>query len=91
MGLAASPHDPCLFTGRLRADSEKPSYTTATDSPSASIYVGVCVDDFVYFSDDPAVELEFERLLQEEVKTDFMGPVDWFLGTSFDWKTPWRW
>jgi hypothetical protein len=46
----------------------------------------VYVDDFVYFSDDPAVELEFERLLQEEVKTDFMGPVDWFLGTSFDWK-----
>ena len=86
MGLAASPHDPCLFTGRPRATSDKPSYATATASPSAPIYAGVYVDDFVYFSDDPAVELEFERLLQEEVKTDFMGPVDWFLGTSFDWK-----
>ena len=83
MGLAASPHDPFLFTGCPCVDSDKPSYATAITSPSAPIYVGVYVDDFLYFLDDPAVEHEFERLFQEEVKTDFMGQVDWFLGTHF--------
>ncbi len=44
------------------------------------------MDDFVYFSEDPAVEALFERLLRERVKVDFMGLVEWFLGIHFSWR-----
>jgi hypothetical protein len=44
------------------------------------------VDDFVYFSDDPAVETLFCRLLSERCKVDFMGIVEWFLGVHFSWR-----
>ncbi len=43
------------------------------------------MDDFVYFSEDLAVEALFERLLRERVKVDFMGLVEWFLGVHFSW------
>jgi hypothetical protein len=49
------------------------------------LLLGLYVDDFVYFSEDPAVECLFERLLQECVKVDFMGLVEWFLGIYFSW------
>jgi hypothetical protein len=44
------------------------------------------VDDFVYFSEDPATEALFERLLRERIKVDFMGLVEWFLGVHFSWR-----
>jgi hypothetical protein len=44
------------------------------------------VDDFVYFLEDPNVEVLFECLLQERVKVDFMGLVEWFLGIHFSWR-----
>jgi hypothetical protein len=47
--------------------------------------LGLYVDDFVYFPEDPKVEVLFERLLQERVKVDFMGLVEWFLGIHFSW------
>jgi hypothetical protein len=43
------------------------------------------MDDFIYFSDDPNVERLFERLLSSLVTVDFMGFVEWFLGTHFQW------
>ncbi len=43
------------------------------------------MDDFVYFSEDPAAEALFERILREQVKVDFMGLVEWFLGVHFSW------
>ena len=43
------------------------------------------MDDFVYFSEDPAVKALFERLLGERVKVDFMGLVEWFLSVHFSW------
>ena len=45
--------------------------------------IGLYVDDFVYFSKDPEVESLFKRLLQDQVKVDFMGLVEWFLGIHF--------
>ena len=42
------------------------------------------VDNFVFFSEDPAVETLFECLLQEQIKVDFMGLVEWFLGVCVD-------
>ena len=43
------------------------------------------MDDFVYFSEDPDVEARFVRLLKEHITVDFMGMVEWFLDTHFQW------
>jgi len=48
--------------------------------------LGLYVDDFVYFSEDPASEALFERLSRERIKVDFMGLVEWFLGIHFSWR-----
>ena len=78
MGLAPSRHDPCLFTG-------------TTIDPSASttnrkrIYVGLYVDDFVFFSESSTEEARFEKLLSERIAVDFMGEADFFLGQTFNW------
>ncbi len=48
--------------------------------------LGLYVDDFVYFLEDLDVEVLFECLLQERVKIDFMGLVEWFLGIHFLWR-----
>ena len=45
----------------------------------------VYVDYFVYFSEDPEVESLFEQILKSQFNIDFMGTVNWFLGTQFDW------
>ena len=45
------------------------------------------VDDFVYFSKDAATEQRFERLLAAKLKVKFMGTVNWFLGTHFEWSS----
>jgi hypothetical protein len=45
--------------------------------------MGLYVDDFVYFSANPAVEALFEWLLKERIKVNFMGLVEWFLGIHF--------
>jgi hypothetical protein len=58
---------------------------------SVPLSISLYDDDFVYFSEDPAVEALFERLLQERVKVKFMGLVEWFLGIHFSWRiTPLR-
>jgi hypothetical protein len=44
------------------------------------------VDDFVYFSEDPAAEAIFCKLLWERCKVYFMGIVVWFLGVHFLWR-----
>ncbi len=43
------------------------------------------MDEFIYFSDDPNVERLLERLLSSLVTVDFMGSVEWFLGSHFQW------
>ena len=53
---------------------------------SAPLSLGMYVDDFVYFSKDPAVEALFCRLLAKQCKVDFMGIVEWFLGVNFSWQ-----
>ena len=44
------------------------------------IYLGLYVDDFVYYSTSDEVEKWFEQGLQSKVKVDFSGTVSWFLG-----------
>jgi hypothetical protein len=41
------------------------------------------MDDFIYFSADPAVEAKFQQLLKKYITVNFMGAVEWFLGTHF--------
>ena len=81
IGLRPSLEDPCLYTGFI-VDPSNPSA-----APSSSpLSLGMYVDDFVYFSADPAVEDLFCRLLRERCKVDFMGIVEWFLGVHFSWR-----
>jgi hypothetical protein len=79
-------HDPCLYTGFVR-DPRDPLSSALTVPLSLGLYV----DDFVYFSEDPATEALFERLLQERIKVDFMGLVEWFLGIHFSWRFTSSW
>jgi hypothetical protein len=81
MGLQASKHDPCLFSGVV---TRSPS--SINDSTRASVHVGIYLDDFVYYSTDPHEQLHFQEELKKCVVIDIMGPVDWFLGTVFTWK-----
>jgi hypothetical protein len=81
IGLHQSAYNPCLFSGNII------NLLGPLDFPSSSspLTLGIYVDDFVYFSADPAVEAKFERFLKEQATVDFMGTVEWFLGTHFQW------
>ncbi len=47
--------------------------------------LGLYVNDFVYFLEDPATKNKFETLLSTLVIVEFMGMVEWFLGMHFQW------
>ena len=81
IGLVPSREDPCLYTGFVIDPSNPLSCPT-----SKPLSLGMYVDDFVYFSEDPEVERLFCRLLSERCKVDFMGIVEWFLGVHFSWR-----
>jgi hypothetical protein len=72
MGLHQSDISPCIFTGVL-VPGEPP------------IFVGIYVDDIIYFSGSDVVEKKFEDLLSFIGSVDFMGQVSLFLGTKFTW------
>jgi hypothetical protein len=72
MGLRSSTTSPCLFIGSL-IPREPP------------IYVGIYVDDIIYFSASDAVERKFEEGLLGIGTIDFMGQVSLFLGIEFQW------
>jgi hypothetical protein len=72
MGLKSSLGSPCLFFGTL-IDGEAP------------VYVGIYVDDIIYFSSSDKTEKEFERCLSTIGEVDFMGKVSQFLGIEFTW------
>jgi len=72
MGLQCSPNSPCLFKGSL-IPGEPP------------IYVGIYVDDIIYFSASDSVERSFEASLSTIGTVDFMGQVSLFLGIEFSW------
>jgi hypothetical protein len=78
LGLKDITSDPCLFAGNIT----NPTNPAAAPS-SAPLTLGIYVNDFVYFLEDPEVERRFEQLLAGMVTVKFMGNVDWFLGTNF--------
>ncbi len=81
IGLTPLLEDPCLYSGFIQ-DPLGPS-GAKSESP---LSFGLYVNDFMYFSKDPAVEALFCCLLAKWCKVDFMGIVDWFLGVHFSWK-----
>ena len=72
MGFTQCANDPCMLEG-----------TPIKGEPP--IYIGIYVDDFIYFSKSDAVEKWFERTLKEHVKVEFMGSVSYFLGSRYVW------
>jgi hypothetical protein len=80
IGLHANLLDPCLYTGHIINPSNPDAPPT-----SSPLTLGLYVDDFIYFSDNPNVEQLFEQLLSSLITVDFMGIVEWFLGTHFQW------
>jgi hypothetical protein len=71
-GLKPCPNSPCLFYGHPIPG--KPP-----------LYLAVYVDDVIYFSPDDTVERHFETTMQAQLRVDFFGTVEWFLGTYYDW------
>ena len=61
---------PCLFYGNI-IEGEPP------------IYLGLYVDDFIYFSESDKVENHFETEFQKHVPVTFDKEVDYFLGIKF--------
>ncbi len=80
IGLTPSLEDPCLYLGFVH-DLSAPSGPKLT-SP---LTLGLYEDNCVYFSEVPAVESLFCRLLAKHCKLDIMGIVEWFLGIHFSW------
>ncbi len=81
IGLTPSLEDPYLYLGFVH-DPSAPSGPKLT----FPLTLGLYVDDFVYFSEDPAVESLFCHLLAKRCKVDFMGIIEWFLGIHISWR-----
>jgi hypothetical protein len=80
IGLHQNAYDPCLFAGNIIDPNDSSDVTS-----SAPLTLGIYVDDFVYFSTNPAVEAKFQQLLKKYITVNFMGAVEWFLGTHLQW------
>jgi hypothetical protein len=81
ISLTPSLEEPCLFTGFFQDPNNPDSHTF-----NQPLSLGLYVDDFVYFLEDPKFEDSFCRLLSKRCKVDFMGIVKWFLGVHFSWQ-----
>ena len=81
LGLTPSSYDPCLYSGFVQDPNN--SHQSLSTKP---LSLGLYVDDFVYFSEDPAVEALFEHILCKRITVNFMGSVEWFLGIHFAWR-----
>lgn len=73
IGLNPLSHAPCIFQGTILENK-------------APLYLGLYVDDFIYFSTDESVERAFEAKLKSQTNVDFMGTVTHFLGHKFQWQ-----
>ena len=67
IGLKPCPNAPCLFSGFV-------------DSSKSRIYVGLYVDDFIYFGDTPEVEESFRNLMTQSSLVTFEKDPSLFLG-----------
>ena len=72
INLRPCKNAPCIFHGEILPG--KPP-----------LYLGVYIDDFIYFSTDKTVEKAFETKLSALTDVDFIGDVSHFLGIKFTW------
>ena len=70
MGLKQHPYSNCIFYGTLIPDQPP-------------IYIGLYVDDFIYFSQSNAVEKQFETKFSATMPMEFNGEIQHFLGIKF--------
>ena len=72
IGLKRSPNAPCLYYGKI-LPNEPP------------LYLGLYVDDFLFFSKSTKVESYFQQEFEKHVtKVTWNKEVDYFLGVKFD-------
>ena len=72
IGLTRCPNSPCLYSGVI-IPNQPP------------IYLGLYVDDFIFFSESPTVESHFQHEFEKHVsKVTWTNQVDYFLGVKFD-------
>ena len=74
IGLTPLPQSPCIFTGTLIPNE-------------APIYIGLYVDDMIYFSPSTKTLETFETTFGNKITTTFNGDIDYFLGIKFDTQT----
>lgn len=67
LGLEQCPNAPCLFTGHI-------------DNSRSRIYVGLYVDDFIYFGDSDEVENKFRERMAKSTLVTFENDPTLFLG-----------
>jgi hypothetical protein len=80
LGLRDNASDPCIFTGTI-IDPSNPAGPPSTAPLTLSLYVNDCI----YFTEDPEAERRIKQLLEDLITVEFMGTIDWFLGTHFQW------
>ena len=91
-GLARSVHHwymkiPNHFTEDLGFDSmaqDNCFYKCTPIAGQSPIYVGLYVDDLVYYSKLDKIEEWFDNQLKSHMKVNFMGDASWFLGQHYD-------
>jgi hypothetical protein len=71
LGLKQHETSPCLFYGTL-IKGQPP------------IYLGLYVDDFIYFSESQKVEEHFKSEFTKLIDIDWNGQIGYFLGINFD-------
>ena len=70
LGLFLCPNAPCIFSGII-IEGEPP------------LYLGLFVDDFIYFSDSDSVEAAFKTGFASHFTADYQGNITHFLGIKF--------
>ena len=71
IGMYQHPYSPCLFIG-----------TPIQGQPP--LYLGLYVDDFIYFSTSQRVEEKIEKSFNAKLDMDLSGDISYFLGIKFD-------
>ncbi len=71
VGLKQHPTSPCIFTGTL-IEGHPP------------LYLGIYVDDMIFFSASPEVEKKFMNDFGAKLDTGFNDQIDYFLGIYFN-------
>jgi len=94
--LYALRHAPCLWFEKLSSHLHSMGLKSSTTfscllvshliDGAPPIYVGIYLDNIIYFSSSNEVERKFEGLLSKIGDVDFMGQVSHFWGIEFTWK-----